>query len=55
MKTGHELWTLLSHVTLPLTLFYRFHSASCLVDIWKSAYEPPSDDESDIYVGHRQP
>ncbi|EFX72750.1 hypothetical protein DAPPUDRAFT_110386 [Daphnia pulex] len=29
------------HVTLPLTLFYRFHSASCLVDIWKSAYEAP--------------
>nr|CAH0102219.1 unnamed protein product [Daphnia galeata] len=38
---GHPLWTLLSHVTLPLTLFYRFHSASCLVDIWKSAYEAP--------------
>jgi hypothetical protein len=39
--SGHPLWTLLSHVTLPLTLFYRFHSASCLVDIWKSAYEAP--------------
>ena len=38
---GHPLWTLLSHLTLPLTLFYRFHSASCLVDIWKSAYEAP--------------
>lgn len=40
-RSGHPLWTLLSHVTLPLTLFYRFHSASCLVDIWKSAYEAP--------------
>ncbi|CAG7820957.1 unnamed protein product [Allacma fusca] len=36
---GSILWTLLSHMTLPLTLFYRFHSSVCLVDIWKSAYE----------------
>ncbi|XP_065568661.1 proton channel OtopLc-like isoform X2 [Artemia franciscana] len=37
---GQPLWTFLSHVTLPLTLFYRFHSSVCLVDVWKSAYEP---------------
>lgn len=36
---GHPLWTFLSHATLPLTLFYRFHSSACLVDIWKSAYD----------------
>uniref|UniRef100_T1JKK5 Uncharacterized protein n=1 Tax=Strigamia maritima TaxID=126957 RepID=T1JKK5_STRMM len=36
---GTFLWTILSHITLPLTLFYRFHSSVCLVDIWKSAYE----------------
>ncbi|XP_046653591.1 proton channel OtopLc-like [Daphnia pulicaria] len=59
---GHPLWTLLSHVTLPLTLFYRFHSASCLVDIWKSAYEAPEhDDEAvpqlrpPVYNTHRSP
>ncbi|XP_021954903.2 proton channel OtopLc isoform X1 [Folsomia candida] len=39
---GSILWTLLSHMTLPLTLFYRFHSSVCLVDIWKSAYESTS-------------
>ncbi|XP_046395456.1 proton channel OtopLc-like [Ischnura elegans] len=37
---GSVLWTMLSHMTLPLTMFYRFHSSVCLVDIWKSAYEP---------------
>ncbi|XP_071452896.1 proton channel OtopLc-like [Hetaerina americana] len=37
---GNVLWTMLSHMTLPLTMFYRFHSSVCLVDIWKSAYEP---------------
>lgn len=36
---GRVLWTMLSHMTLPLTMFYRFHSSVCLVDIWKSAYE----------------
>lgn len=34
-----ELWTLLSHLTLPLALFYRFHSSVCLADMWKAAYE----------------
>ncbi|CAG0885367.1 unnamed protein product [Cyprideis torosa] len=37
---GKIVWTLLSHMTLPLCLFYRFHSSVCLVDIWKNAYEP---------------
>jgi len=36
---GKNLWTMLSHMTLPLALFYRFHSSVCLADMWKSAYE----------------
>ncbi|XP_067004725.2 proton channel OtopLc [Anabrus simplex] len=36
---GKVLWTIISHMTLPLTMFYRFHSSVCLADIWKSAYE----------------
>lgn len=36
---GHFLWTILIRMTLPFTLFYRFHSMVCLADIWKSAYE----------------
>ncbi|XP_048512243.1 proton channel OtopLc-like [Athalia rosae] len=39
---GLQLWTILKHLTIPLTMFYRFHSSVCLADIWKSAYEPAS-------------
>jgi hypothetical protein len=37
---GELLWTLLSHMTLPLCIFYRFHSSVALADIWSSAYKP---------------
>jgi hypothetical protein len=37
---GTFLWTVLSHVTSPLCIFYRFHSAVALADIWSSAYKP---------------
>ncbi|XP_071036046.1 proton channel OtopLc isoform X2 [Parasteatoda tepidariorum] len=35
---GKYVWMFVSHATLPLMLFYRFHSSACLADIWKSAY-----------------
>ena len=49
---GADSWTVLSHITLPICIFYRFtssnspslarfHSAVALVDIWNSAYKPP--------------
>ncbi len=37
---GINLWVLLSHISLPLCIFYRFHSAVALADIWGSAYKP---------------
>ena len=37
---GSNAWTVLSHMTLPICIFYRFHSAVALVDIWNSAYKP---------------
>ena len=37
---GPDIWTILSHMTLPICIFYRFHSAVALVDIWTSAYKP---------------
>uniref|UniRef100_A0A6A7FUR1 Otopetrin-2 isoform X2 n=1 Tax=Hirondellea gigas TaxID=1518452 RepID=A0A6A7FUR1_9CRUS len=40
---GKNLWTMLSHLTLPLALFYRFHSSVCLADMWKTAYEEESE------------
>jgi len=38
---GADSWTVLGHMTIPITIFYRFHSAVALVDIWNSAYKPP--------------
>lgn len=36
---GDLVWMFIGHATLPLMLFYRFHSSVCLADMWKSAYE----------------
>lgn len=30
---------IINHSTLPIMLFYRFHSSVCLSNIWKYAYE----------------
>ncbi|KAJ0179283.1 hypothetical protein K1T71_004995 [Dendrolimus kikuchii] len=40
---GKVLWTILGHISLPLIMFYRFHSSVCFADIWDSAYKPGSD------------
>ena len=41
---GPDMWTVLSHMTLPICIFYRFHSAVALVDIWTSAYKSAHSD-----------
>ena len=33
-------WQFLLHLTLPLLLFFYFHSSVCFADVWHSAYEP---------------
>ena len=40
---GFWAWTIITHVTTPLTIFYRFHSTVCLCDIWKRVYKIRSD------------
>lgn len=35
---GHLAWSAISHVTAPVHVFYRFHSAACLAEIWTRAY-----------------
>ncbi|XP_047989046.1 proton channel OtopLc-like [Leguminivora glycinivorella] len=37
---GKVTWTILGHISLPLIMFYRFHSSVCFVDMWDSAYKP---------------
>lgn len=36
---GDWAWTIITHVSMPLAIFYRFHSTICLFEIWKSAYK----------------
>lgn len=36
---GEWAWTVITHVSMPLAIFYRFHSTICLFEIWKSAYK----------------
>ncbi|XP_065206172.1 proton channel OtopLc isoform X2 [Planococcus citri] len=37
---GHRAWKLVEHLTLPLCIFHRFHSAVALAEIWKNSYKP---------------
>ncbi|OQV18242.1 hypothetical protein BV898_07638 [Hypsibius exemplaris] len=36
---GMHEWMVILHVTVPLVIFYRFHSTACLFEIWKRAYK----------------
>lgn len=36
---GGWAWTIITHVSMPLAIFYRFHSSICLFEIWKSVYK----------------
>ncbi|XP_038213413.1 proton channel OtopLc-like [Zerene cesonia] len=32
-------WTIITHVSMPLAIFYRFHSTICLFEIWKNSFK----------------
>ncbi|GLG95585.1 Proton channel OtopLc [Gryllus bimaculatus] len=36
---GEWAWTIITRVSMPLAIFYRFHSTICLFEIWKNAYK----------------
>ena len=36
---GDLAWTIILYLTLPLAVFFRFHSVVCLSDIWIEAYK----------------
>ena len=36
---GFAAWTVIQRVTLPLCIFFRFHSTVILTDIWKNSYK----------------
>ncbi|CAG0882653.1 unnamed protein product [Darwinula stevensoni] len=36
---GQWAWTIIIHVSMPLAIFYRFHSTVCLCEVWTKAYK----------------
>ncbi|KAI8116697.1 hypothetical protein FF38_05371 [Lucilia cuprina] len=36
---GIWAWTIITHVSMPLSIFYRFHSTICLFEVWKITYK----------------
>ncbi|XP_037934879.1 proton channel OtopLc isoform X2 [Teleopsis dalmanni] len=32
-------WTIITHIAMPLAIFYRFHSTICLFEVWKISYK----------------
>lgn len=36
---GGGVWPLIVHITVPLMIFYRFHSSVCFAEIWKNGYK----------------
>lgn len=48
---GEWSWTIITHVSMPLAIFYRFHSTICLFEIWKTTYKVRRDAHQ--FIGHR--
>ncbi|XP_073996561.1 uncharacterized protein [Rhodnius prolixus] len=44
---GVWTWTIITHISMPLAVFYRFHSSVCFCEIWKSAYKSVTRDNCD--------
>lgn len=36
---GRLVWPLITHISMPLAIFYRFHSTVCLFEIWKKSFK----------------
>lgn len=36
---GQWPWTIITNISSPLAIFYRYHSTVCLCEIWKRCYK----------------
>ncbi|XP_058823924.1 proton channel OtopLc-like [Topomyia yanbarensis] len=36
---GVWAWTIITHLSMPLAIFYRFHSTICLFEVWKNTFK----------------
>ncbi|BFZ11159.1 hypothetical protein BsWGS_14198 [Bradybaena similaris] len=39
---GAEAWAIFTHISVPLGIYYRFHSTVCFSNIWKNAWKRKS-------------
>ncbi|XP_076273266.1 proton channel OtopLc-like isoform X1 [Rhynchophorus ferrugineus] len=46
---GEWGWTIITHISMPLAIFYRFHSTICLFEIWKNAYKIKSNFKNPLF------
>ncbi|KAL1509108.1 hypothetical protein ABEB36_003902 [Hypothenemus hampei] len=46
---GAWAWTVITHISMPLAIFYRFHSTICLFEIWKTAYKIKSNFKNPLF------
>ncbi|XP_030750784.1 proton channel OtopLc-like [Sitophilus oryzae] len=42
-------WTIITHISMPLAIFYRFHSTICLFEVWKTAYKIKSSFKNPLF------
>lgn len=42
---GESIWMMIVYGTVPLTIFYRFHSSVCFAEIWKVSYRVKKHDD----------
>ncbi|KAK3914822.1 Proton channel OtopLc [Frankliniella fusca] len=51
---GEWPWTLIVHISMPLAIFYRFHSTICLFEIWKACYKLKQHQPQSMSLGVRK-
>lgn len=47
---GVWAWTLITHVSVPLLVCYRFQATVCFYEIWKNSYKRRKNTESDVNI-----
>ncbi|XP_055333261.1 proton channel OtopLc-like isoform X2 [Paramacrobiotus metropolitanus] len=47
---GSWSWTIIMNISMPLTIFYRFHSSVCLSEIWKRAWKVKSRPSTPVVI-----
>ena len=44
-------WIIVQRITLPVIIFFRFHSLVLLVELWKNSYRAEHEDEKRFVIG----